>query len=143
MTHKICKTAVGTCPYMLDCIALISIISEKYNQEISEKAVSKEPFVLKYCLDKYKSHEMGTDAVDACLPLLKLVTDWFITNKMLKDHDNVVFFNDHIVFVNANSDTVAFFSYDMVLINVDLNNVSLDHDNVDDDDPEFFDCVKS
>ena len=27
-------------------------------QEMREKAVSKEPFMLKYCLDKYKSQEM-------------------------------------------------------------------------------------
>ena len=28
---------------------------------------------------------MCVEAVDACLPLLKIVPDWFVTNKMLKD----------------------------------------------------------
>ena len=37
------------------------------------KVVSKEPFMLKYYLDKYKTQEMCDKAVDVCLPTLKLV----------------------------------------------------------------------
>ena len=68
---------------------------------------------------------MCKEAVNSCLSLLKFVPDWLVTNKVLKDLDNVVFFNDDIVFVNADSD-VTFFSDDM----------DLDDDNFDDDDPE-------
>ena len=42
-----------------------------------------------------------------------------------------MFFNHHVVLVNANSDDVIFFSDDMGLVNVDLNNFSLDYDNFD------------
>ena len=48
---------------------------------------------------------------------------------MLKDLHEAMFFNHHVVLVNANSDDVTFFSDDMGLVNVDLNNFSLDDDN--------------
>ena len=35
-----------------------------------EKAASKGPFMLKYCLDRYKTQETCDKAVDACLSLL-------------------------------------------------------------------------
>ena len=40
---------------------------------------------------------MCDNVVDACLPALKFVTDWFVTNKMLEWLDNTLFFNDDIV----------------------------------------------
>ena len=50
------------------------------------KTVSKDPFMLKYCLDKYKIQErMCDNAVDACLQVLKFFHDWFLTKKLLKD----------------------------------------------------------
>ena len=62
-------------------------------QEMCEKkSVSKESFVLKLYLIKYQSHKMCEEVVNAHLPLLKFVHDWFVTNKMLKNLDNVVFF---------------------------------------------------
>ena len=60
---------------------------------------------------------MCKEAVNACLPLLKFVPDCFVTNKILQDLDNAVFFNHNIVFVNANSD-VTFFRDDMGLVKV-------------------------
>ena len=92
--------------------------------------------MLKYFLDKYKSEEMCKEAVDACLPLLKFIHDRFVKKKVLKDLDNAIFFNDTLVFVNADSDDVTLFSGDMGLANVDLNNISLDDDNLHSADPE-------
>ena len=63
-----------------------------------DKVVSKELFMLKYCLDRHKTQEMCDKAVGACLPALRLVPDWFIRNKMLEKHDNVAFTNDDIDF---------------------------------------------
>ena len=79
---------------------------------------------------------MYKEAFDTCLPLLKFVPDWFVTNKILKDLHNTVFFNDIIVFVNEDSNNLTIFSDDMGLVYVGLNNVSLDDVNFDDDDPE-------
>ena len=51
---------------------------------------------------------MCDKTVDACLRALKLVPDWFVSNKMLEKLDDVVFSNDDIVFVNENSDNAKF-----------------------------------
>ena len=42
-----------------------------------EKAVSLVLFMLKNCLDKYRSQEMCKEAVGVCLPFLRFVPDWF------------------------------------------------------------------
>ena len=47
-----CKKAVAACPFMWDCV------SNCYkSKKMCEKAVSKEPFTLQYCLRK--SQEIG------------------------------------------------------------------------------------
>ena len=46
-----------------------------------EKAVSLVLFMLKNCLDKYRSQEMCKEAVGVCLPFLRFVPDWFDSNK--------------------------------------------------------------
>ena len=51
-----CKTQetsikdVGTCPFVFD-----SVPNQYKNQEICEKVVSEDSFMLKYCLDIYKT----------------------------------------------------------------------------------------
>ena len=56
---------------------------------------------------------------------------------MLKNLDNdVFFFNNEIVFVIAGFHNVRLFNDDVGLVNVDLNNASLDDDSFDGDDPE-------
>ena len=49
-----------------------------------EKAFSEDSFMLKYCLDRYKTQEMHDKAVNNFLPTLKFVPHWFITSKMIK-----------------------------------------------------------
>ena len=48
------------------------------------KVVSKEHFILRFCLDKYKTQEMCDKAVNACPwpPAIKSFPDWM---KCLKD----------------------------------------------------------
>ena len=48
----------------------------------------------------------------------------------------MLFFNDDVVFVNANYYNITFFSDDKGLVNVDLNNVSPDVDTFYHDNPE-------
>ena len=55
--------------------------------------------------------------------------------KLLDKLDNDVFSNDDIVFVEADCDFFTFFSDDMDLNTLDLNSISLDHGNFDDNDP--------
>ena len=71
--------------------------------------------MLKYCLDRYKAQEMCDRAVDAFLPTLKLVPDWFSTITMLEKVDNVVFSNDDIDLDDIVSNIVTFFSDGIVI----------------------------
>ena len=56
-------------------------------------------------------------------------------NKVVNDLDNAEIINDNIVFVD-DSDNVTFFSDDMGFAYVDLNNLSLENNHFDDDNPE-------
>ena len=43
------------------------------------KTFSEDSFMLKYCLDRYKTQEIRDKAIDNFLPTLKFVPDWFFT----------------------------------------------------------------
>ena len=45
---------------------------------------SKDPFLIVYCPDKCKTQRMCDEAVDDFLAALKLIKDWFVTNKTIK-----------------------------------------------------------
>ena len=105
-------------------------------QEMCDKIVFKEPFMLKYHLDRYKTQEMCDKAIDFYLLTLKFVPDWFATSKIIEELDNAIFFNDDIVSGDIDSDIVTFFSNGICLKSINLNNINTNHDNFDDHDPE-------
>ena len=80
------------------------------------KVVSKDPFMLKYCLDRQKIQEMCDKAVDAFLPALKLVPDWFVTRKIIKTHDDALFANHEIDFFDGDSASVTFLVMKWVIL---------------------------
>ena len=59
-------------------------------------AVSKDPLMLKYYLDRYKTKGMCDKAVDAFPSTLKFLPDWFVTSKMIKKLNDDLFANDNI-----------------------------------------------
>ena len=63
-----------------------------------DKAVSEDPFHLKYGFDRYKTQGMCDTAVDDFLPALKLVPDWFVTGKIIKKLHDALFSDDDILF---------------------------------------------
>ena len=65
-----------------------------------DKVVFEDPFMLKYCLDRYRTQEMWDKAFDAFLPALKFVPHCFVTSKMIKKLDDVLFTNDDMIFIN-------------------------------------------
>ena len=52
-------------------------------QEMSDRVVSEDPSLIEYCLDKYITQRMCDEAVDDFLAALKLISDWFVTSKMI------------------------------------------------------------
>ena len=62
---------------------------------------------------------------------------------MIEKLDNTVFSDDYIVFGDFDSDFVTFFSNDMGLNSITLdNNINLDHNNFDYCDPESNNHVR-
>ena len=53
-------------------------------QEMCDKIVSGDLFMLKYFLDRYKTQEMCDKAADAFLPPLKFVPDWYVASMIKK-----------------------------------------------------------
>ena len=47
------------------------------------RVVSEDLFSIVYCPDKCKTQRMCDEAVDDSLATLKLIPDWFVTNKMI------------------------------------------------------------
>ena len=52
------------------------------------KAVDTRPFALDSVPDQYKIQEMCDKDVDSYFWVLKFVSDWIATSKMIKKHDN-------------------------------------------------------
>ena len=46
-----------------------------------DKIVFKEPFILKYCFDRFKTQEICDKAVDGFLLTIKFIPDWFVMKK--------------------------------------------------------------
>ena len=88
-----CDNAVNSFPFIFD-----SIPYWYTTQELCDKIVSEDHFMLRYCHDKYKTQNVCDNAVYSCLLALENVTDWFATSKMIKKLDSVIFFDDYIVF---------------------------------------------
>ena len=86
-----CGKAVDTCPF-----AFGSVPDWDKTQEICDTVVFEEPFVVKYCLYRYKTQEMCHKAFDDFLLALKFVHDCFVTNKMPENYYDIVFSNDDI-----------------------------------------------
>ena len=85
-TQEMFHKAVHTCPFVFDSVR------DKYmTQKCVIKLFPKKNFILKYCLGRYKTQEIWDEAVDAFLPALKFVPDWFFTSKMIEKLDNAVF----------------------------------------------------
>ena len=55
--------------------------------------VSHNPFMLKHLLDRYQ---------------ILFVPDWFVTSTMIKKHDDALFANNDIIFINKDSNNATF-----------------------------------
>ena len=73
-------------------------------QEMCDRVVSEEPFLIINCPDKYKTQRMRDEAADHSLAALKLIPDWFLTSKMIQKlftalhaDDNILYFNEYFL----------------------------------------------
>ena len=89
--------------------------------------------MLKYCLDKYKTQELWDKVIQV---FLSTVPGWFVTNIMPEKLGNAVIFNDDIFCIDIDSNIIIFFRHDMGFDTVNLNNITIDDDNFDENYPE-------
>ena len=136
-TQEICVKALDTCSFVFN-----SVRDRYKTQEMSDKVFSKEPFPLKCCLHRCKTQDMCDKVVDLYLLILKFIPDWIIMCRMIEKHDNALFSNDDIVFGDIVSDIVTFFSNDIDLNSININNINLDDDIFHDYDLEIINHVR-
>ena len=65
-------------------------------------------------------------AVNDFLPELKLVPDWFVSNKMLEKLHTTLFTDDDIAFFHEDSGSVTHFSNKIDILSVNFKNINLD-----------------
>ena len=58
-----------------------------------ERLLSEGPFLILYCSDKYSAQRMCNKAADDSLAALKLIFDWFVTSKMIKEYFTALYVN--------------------------------------------------
>ena len=84
---------------------------------------------------------MCDEAVDDFPAALKLIPDLFVTSKMIKKRFAVSHGDGNILYCNDDYGDSVFNYNEMGIVNIDLNNISLD-DNFDEDDPDTIILVR-
>ena len=115
----------------------LEFVPERYkSKEISDKIISENPFMLKYCHDKYITQKMCDEVVDDFLPTLNFVPDWFVTSKMIKKLFTALHGDENILYFDEDFGNVVFNCNEMGILNIDLHCINLDDNNFDEDDPD-------
>ena len=120
--------------------------SERYKaKQMSDRVVSKNPFMLVYCHSKPK--KICNEAVDDCVEALKFISDWFVTMKMLEMfHEMLEIFhhtNDEIIIFDEDFSKVTYFANGIGILDVDVNKINFEHDKYFyENGPEFFVLVR-
>ena len=100
-----------------------------------DRVVSEDSFLTAYCPDKHKNQKMSNEAVDDSLAALKLIPDWFVTSRMIKELFTDLHADETILYFNGDSGNVIFSCNEMGILDIDINNINLDN-NFDIDDPD-------
>ena len=105
---------------------VFNFIPNQYKtQEMCDRVASEDLFLIAYCPDEYKTQIMCDEAVDS-LAALELVPDWFVTIKMVKKLFTTLHADENIIYFNEDSSNVVFSCNEIGILNIDLNNISLD-----------------
>ena len=77
---------------------------------------------------------MCDQAVNDSLAALKLITDWFVTSKIIKKLFTDLYADEDILYINEDSGDAGFIYDEMDVVDVNLNNINVDN-NFDEEDP--------
>ena len=87
------------------------------------------------CPDKYIAQRMCDEGVNDFLAALRLIPNWFVARKMIKNRYIALYAYDNIIYFNESSGYVWYFCNEMGILIIDLNNIYLDN-NLHEDDPD-------
>ena len=93
-------------------------------------------FIFEDCLvpDQYNTQQMCDKAVDDGVAALTLVSDWFITSKMIKKNFTALYADENILCFDEDSGNFVFVCNWKGFLNIGLNNINLD----DKEDPDII-----
>ena len=134
MTQEMCDKAINRCYFVFD-----SIPNRYKSQKMHHRVVSEDLFLVVYCPVKYKTQIICDKAVDDFLATLNLITDWFVTTKMIKELCTALYADENIFYFNEDFVTVVFFKMD--IFDIDHNSINLDN-NFDKHDPDTIFLIR-
>ena len=92
---------------LIDVFFVFNSIPDQYKiQEMCDRVVFEDPFLIVYCPDKYKTQRMYDEAADNTQ--LKLDHDWFVTSKVIKKLFTALYTDENILYLNEDSGNVVF-----------------------------------
>ena len=112
-----CDIAVTRCYFLLDWYFVLFLRGIK-TQEMCDRVVSEDPFLIVYCSDTYKTQRMCNQANDDSLAALKLILDWFVKSKMIKELYAALYADENILYFNDDSGNVVFSCNEMGILNI-------------------------
>ena len=97
MCDKAVDTDPSTMKFIVECLITKELCDKVVNiffcswfyslsvetQEIYDRVISEDPFLIVYCPDKYKIQRICDKAVDDSPATFRLISDWFVTSKMI------------------------------------------------------------
>ena len=84
---------------------------------------------------------MCDEPVDNSLAALKVILDWFVTSKTIKNLFTAVYADVGLFFFYLDSGDVTFCCNEMGILSVNLNNINLDN-HFDEDDPDTIILIR-
>ena len=84
---------------------------------------------------------MSDEAVDDSLAALRLISNWFVTSKIIKTLYTALYADDGLLFFDEYSGDVTFSYNEMDILSVSLNNINLDN-NFNEDDPDTIILIR-
>ena len=70
---------------------------------------------------------MADETVDDCLAALKLILDWFVASKMIKNLYTALISDDGLLFFDGDSGNVTFCCNEIGVLSVNLSHINLDN----------------
>ena len=68
----------------------------------------KDHFCIVFCSDKHRTPTMCDEAVDDSIGALKLILDWFVTSKIIKELFTALYPHENILYFNKDAGNVVF-----------------------------------